>query len=539
MTTIQIYDTTLRDGTQSEEINLSTEDKLRIATRLDQLGVAYIEGGWPGSNPKDKRFFDEIRQYSLTTAKVAAFGSTHAAKATADTDTNLLSLIDSGAPVLTIFGKTWDIHVTEALKITQERNLELIRDSLAFLKPHAQELFYDAEHFFDGFKANASYALTCLRTAWDAGADILVLCDTNGGTLPEEIGAIMDQVRQELPQARLGIHVHNDSELAVANSLAAVRHGATQVQGTINGYGERCGNANLCSIIPNLELKMGLTCLPQGRLERLTDTSEFVAEVANLRSFKRQPYTGQSAFTHKGGVHVAAVRRNPRTYEHIEPELVGNKQRILLSDLAGQSNILFKAKQYGFELDKGDPFVLELLTELKNREDQGYEYSAAEASYELLVNRVLGRARTYFRLVSFRIMDSVFTEAAEPFTEATVMLRVGGMVEHTAATGKGPVNAMDCALRKGLGRFYPNLSEMRLLDFKVRVLSGSLKAERNGGTASVVRVLIESGDAKNKWTTVGVSYNIIEASRQALEDSINYKLFKDDQKKLTQAIRNI
>ncbi|NLW80928.1 MAG: citramalate synthase [Desulfovibrionales bacterium] len=539
MQSIQIYDTTLRDGTQSEELSLSTEDKMRIATRLDHLGVAYIEGGWPGSNPKDKRFFNEMRQYELQTARLAAFGSTHAAKNTADVDPNLQALLESGAPVLTIFGKTWDIHVNDALKITLERNLELIRDSLAFLRPHCQELFYDAEHFFDGFKTNAEYAKTCLRTAWSAGADLLVLCDTNGGSLPEEIAAIMDAVSADLPEARFGIHVHNDCELAVANSLAAVRHGAVQVQGTINGYGERCGNANLSSIIPNLELKMGLPCLPPGNLERLTGTSAFVSEVANLRSFKRQPYTGQSAFTHKGGVHVAAVRRNPRTYEHIEPELVGNKRRIVLSDLAGQSNILFKAKQYGFELDKGDPFVLELLTELKNREDQGYEYSAAEASYELLVNRVLGRARTYFRLISFRILDSVFTEGVAPFTEATVMLRVGGVIEHTAATGKGPVNAMDCALRKGLERFYPNLKEMRLMDFKVRVLAGVVRDDGNSGTASEVRVLIESGDQKSRWTTVGVSYNIIEASRQALEDSINYKLFKDDQKKLTQAIREI
>lgn len=539
MNRIQIYDTTLRDGTQSEELNLSTEDKLRIATRLDQLGVAYIEGGWPGSNPRDKRFFSEIRQYELQTAKLAAFGSTHASKTSAEHDPNLQALVESEAPVLTIFGKTWDIHVNDALKITLERNLELIRDSLTFLRPHAQELFYDAEHFFDGFKANAEYAMTCLRTAWSAGAELLVLCDTNGGSMPDEIASIMDRVRTQLPEARIGIHVHNDCELAVANSLTAVRHGAIQVQGTINGYGERCGNANLCSIIPNLELKMGYSCLPKGHLERLTSTSAFVSEVANLRCFKRQPFTGQSAFTHKGGVHVAAVRRNPRTYEHIEPELVGNKQRILLSDLAGQSNILFKAKQYGFELDKGDPFVLELLTELKNREEKGYEYSAAEASYELLVNRVLGRARTYFRLISFRIMDSVFTEGAEPFTEATVMLRVGGVIEHTAATGKGPVNAMDCALRKGLEKFYPNLSEMQLMDFKVRVLTGAVREDGHSGTASVVRVLIESGDQKSRWTTVGVSYNIIEASRRALEDSINYKLFKDDQKKLTQAIRNI
>lgn len=534
---IQIYDTTLRDGTQSEEITLSTEDKQRIAVKLDQLGVTYIEGGWPGSNPRDKRFFAEMRQYELRTARLAAFGSTHAARTTAHADENLLALVESGAPVLTIFGKTWDIHVTEALQIPLERNLELIRDSLGFLRPHAGELFYDAEHFFDGYKANPGYAMACLREALQAGADLLVLCDTNGGSLPAEIASIMDAVRSELPEAMFGIHTHNDCELAVANALAAVEHGAIHVQGTINGYGERCGNANLCSIIPNLELKMGCPCLPDDHLRLLSDASAFVSEVANLRAFKRQPYTGQSAFTHKGGIHVSAVRRNPRTYEHIEPERVGNKRRVLLSDLSGQANILLKARQYGFELDKGDPFVLELLTELKTREERGYEYSAAEASYELLVNRVLGRARSYFRLLNVRIMDSVLAGDSEPFTEATVMLRVGGVVEHTAATGKGPVNAMDCALRKALERFYPNLGEMRLMDFKVRVLSGM--TQESGGTASEVRVLIESGDRLGRWTTVGVSYNIIEASRQALEDSINYKLFKDDQKKLTQAIRNI
>jgi 2-isopropylmalate synthase len=535
---IQIYDTTLRDGNQSEEISFSTDDKLRIATKLDELGVAYIEGGWPGANPKDKRFFQEIQNYNLS-ARIAAFGSTHNAKANAENDTNLAELIASKAPVLTIFGKTWDIHVTEALKISLERNLELIADSLRFLRPHAAELFYDAEHFFDGFKDNPEYALACLRTAHEAGADVLVLCDTNGGALPHEIAAAMDAVRQHLPQAKLGIHTHNDGELAVANTLTAVRHGAVQVQGTINGYGERCGNANLCSVIPNLELKMGLACLPPGHLERLTDTAEFVADVANLRSFARQPFTGRSAFTHKGGVHVAAVRRNPRTYEHIPPERVGNRQRIVLSDQSGQSNILYKARQYGFQLDKGDPFVLELLSELKKREDEGYEYAAAEASYELLVNRVLGRARSYFRIAAIRILDSLFTENGEPFTEATVMLRVGGLLEHTAATGRGPVNAMDNALRKGLEKFYPALAQMELLDFKVRVLSRPQGATEGRGTASFVRVLIESGDRKSRWTTVGVSYNIIEASRQALEDSINYKLFKDDQRKLTEAIREI
>ena len=538
MQTVKIYDTTLRDGTQAEDVNFSTEDKIRVAQKLDELGIHYIEGGWPASNPTDQRFFQEIKNYDLKTAKIAAFGSTHLAKKSPENDPNLNSLLQAQTPVVTIFGKTWDIHVQEALRTTLERNLELIYNSLAFLRPQVKELFFDAEHFFDGFKANKDYALACLKKAFEAGADVFVLCDTNGGTITSELATIVDQVRKELPEAQLGIHAHNDSELAVANSLIAVEKGIVQVQGTINGYGERCGNANLCSIIPNLQLKMGYKCLPEEKLQLLTSVSHFVSEVANLSSFHRQPFVGKSAFAHKGGVHVSAVRRNPKTYEHIPPETVGNKQRILLSDLAGQSNILFKARQYGFHLDKDDPFVLDLLSRLKDLESQGYEYTAAEASFELLLNRTLGRARRYFTLEEFRVLETKRMEDKEPVSEATVRVRVGGMLEHTAATGKGPVNALDNALRKALEKFYPTLSEVQLLDFKVRVFSVLTHGDLSG-TASRVRVLIESGDHQARWITVGVSYNIIEASRQALEDALNYKLFKDDKEKLTRAIIEI
>ncbi|PKN09140.1 MAG: citramalate synthase [Deltaproteobacteria bacterium HGW-Deltaproteobacteria-8] len=526
-----IYDTTLRDGTQAEELHLTTEDKIRIACKLDELGIHYIEGGWPGSNPTDKLFFKEIKNYNLKNAKVAAFGSTHNSKTAPDSDPNLRAILDSGVEVATIFGKTWDFHVTHALRVTLPRNLELISGSLAALRPGVRELFYDAEHFFDGFKANPEYALSCLKAAQKAGADVLVLCDTNGGTMTDELARIIVQVQSALPGAALGIHTHNDAELAVANSLEAVRLGAVQVQGTINGYGERCGNANLCSIIPSLELKLGVSCIGAENLEKLTRMANYVAETVNLRPFPRQPYVGGSAFAHKGGVHVSAVVKNPETYEHIRPELVGNVNRILLSDLAGRSNILFKAKQYGYDLDKDDPAVMDLLAELKRRETMGYEYSVAEASYEILFFRMMGWSKRYFQLVNYRVLDAV-NEEKEPFSEATVMLQVRGDVAHTAATGRGPVNALDVALRRALEPSYPTLAQMRLLDFKVRVMS--IANKDGGGTASFVRVLIESGDKRDRWTTVGVSHNIIEASWQALVDSINYKLFKDDPQKWPQ-----
>ncbi|MHC1701761.1 MAG: citramalate synthase [Humidesulfovibrio sp.] len=526
-----IYDTTLRDGTQAEELHLTTEDKIRIACKLDELGIHYIEGGWPGSNPTDKLFFKEIRNYSLKNAKIAAFGSTHNNKSAPDSDPNLKAILESGVEVATIFGKTWDFHVTHALRVTLPRNLELIQGSLAALRPGLRELFYDAEHFFDGFKANPEYALSCLKAARAAGADVLVLCDTNGGTMTSELAEIIARVQAALPGAALGIHTHNDAELAVANSLEAVRLGAVQVQGTVNGYGERCGNANLCSIIPSLELKLGVSCIGPENLKKLTSVSHYVSETVNVRPFPRQPYVGGSAFAHKGGVHVSAVVKNPETYEHIRPELVGNVNRILLSDLAGRSNILFKARQYGYDLDKDDPAVLDLLAELKRRETMGYEYSVAEASYEILFFRMMGWSKRYFQLVNYRVLDAVNADK-EPFSEATVMLQVRGEVAHTAATGRGPVNALDVALRRALEPSYPTLAQMRLLDFKVRVMS--LLNRDGGGTASFVRVLIESGDKQDRWTTVGVSHNIIEASWQALVDSINYKLFKDDPQKWPQ-----
>lgn len=528
MTKISIYDTTLRDGTQAEEINLGLEDKLKVALQLDKLGVDYAEGGWPGSNPTDKRFFKEAKTLGLKHTKISAFGSTHAPRGKADSDANLKALIDARPDAMAIFGKTWDLHAREALGITLERNFELIADSIGHLRPHVAELFFDAEHFFDGYKADADFALTCLKKAHEAGADALVLCDTNGGSLPHEVADIVRAVKAALPDADIGMHAHNDSELAVANSLAAVAAGCVQVQGTINGFGERCGNANLCSIIPNLELKMGLACLPEGNLKLLTEVSHVVSEICNLRPLLRQAFVGRSAFAHKGGIHVSAVLKNPETYEHIRPETVGNVQRVLLSDLAGRSNILAKAKQYGYQLKKDDPAVMDLLAEIKDREAQGYEYSAAEASFELLFFRTMGWSKRYFQLQSFRVLDTHDRNGA-PFSEATVMLKVRGEVQHTASTGEGPVNALDTALRKALLDAYPSLAEMRLLDFKVRVMGGAVRDA--GGTASVVRVLIESGDKQGRWVTVGVSHNIIDASWQALTDAITYKLFKDDPQK--------
>ena len=528
-TPIQIYDTTLRDGTQSEEIHFTTADKVRLTQKLDDLGVAYIEGGWPGSNPTDSQYFQEIRNYQLKHSKIAAFGSTHTPKTSPENDLSFKQALLADPQAITLFGKTWDIHVKEALRISKERNLELIQDSLAYIRPHIPELFFDAEHFFDGFKADQAYAMACLDKAIQAGADVVVLCDTNGGTLTTELQDIIQAVQEAHPRQKLGIHVHNDCELAVANSLQAVNCGVRQVQGTINGYGERCGNANLSSIIPALELKMHCQCLPEGNLKKLRNTALYISEVANIRPFIRQPFVGKSAFAHKGGIHVSAVRRNPLTYEHIPPESVGNKRRVLLSDLSGQSNILFKAKQFGIPLEKTDPAVKDVLAKVKELESIGYEYAVAEASFELLLNQAIGRGKKYYTLLGFRVTDAKTTEENTPFSEATVMIQVGGEIEHTAATGDGPVNALDNALRKGLEIFYPSLKEMTLMDFKVRVLTPNQNL--CPGTASRVRVLIESGDQHDRWVTVGVSENIVEASWQALVDSINYKLFKDDQRR--------
>jgi len=521
MSFVKLYDTTLRDGTQAEDISFLVEDKIRIAHKLDELGIHYIEGGWPGSNPKDVAFFKDIKKEKLSQAKIAAFGSTRRAKITPDKDHNLKTLVQAEPDVCTIFGKTWDFHVREALRISLEENLELIFDSLEYLKARVPEVFYDAEHFFDGYRANPDYAIKTLKAAQDAKVDCIVLCDTNGGTMPFDLVEIIREVRRHIT-APLGIHTHNDSECAVANSLHAVNEGIVQVQGTINGFGERCGNANLCSIIPALKIKMKRECISDEQMRKLRELSRFVYELANLSPNKHQPYVGNSAFAHKGGVHVSAIQRHPETYEHIRPELVGNMTRVLISDLSGRSNILAKAEEFNINMDSKDPVTLEILDNIKEMENRGYQFEGAEASFELLMKRALGTHRKYFSVIGFRVIDEKRHEDQKPFSEATIMVKVGGKVEHTAAEGNGPVNALDNALRKALEKFYPKLREVKLLDYKVRVLPAGQ------GTASSIRVLIESGDKEARWGTVGVSENIIDASYQALIDSIEYKLHRGD-----------
>jgi 2-isopropylmalate synthase len=518
---IKIYDTTLRDGTQGEGVSFSMEDKVRLASRLDALGLHYIEGGWPGSNPKDLRFFRRMQDVTLKHAKLAAFSMTRRAGGTAESDANMQALLDAGAPVATIVGKSWDFHVTGALGTTLDENLAMIGDTIAFLRPRMDEVMFDAEHFFDGFRRNCDYALGTLRAAEEAGAHWIVLCDTNGGTLPHDLVQILQVVSKHV-KTPLGIHVHNDAECAVASSLAAVREGVGQVQGTVNGYGERCGNANLVSIIPNLVLKMGLECIPEPNLRELRDVSRFVSELANRKPWDSQPYVGDSAFAHKGGMHVSAVQKHPETYEHVEPEAVGNHRRVLVSELAGKSNILWKAREYGIDLDRETPDSRRILDQLKTLEDQGFQFEGAEASFELLMERALGRHKPYFELDAYRVIVEEQNADQEPVAEATVRVRVKGMLEHTAAAGNGPVNALDHALRKALEEFYPNLREMKLLDYKVRIL------DESKGTAAKTRVLITSGDGEETWGTVGVADNIIEASWQALVDSIEYKLRRDE-----------
>jgi len=513
---VLIYDTTLRDGTQGEGISLSVDDKLNIALRLDQFGIHYIEGGWPGSNPKDMEFFHRVQELPLKHAKITAFGSTRRQGVAAQDDENLQKLLESGVKVVTIFGKSWDFHVTEALKTTLEENLLMIFDSIRFLKEHQLEVIFDAEHFFDGYKNNASYALQALKKAEEAGADWIVLCDTNGGTLPHEIKEIVEEVVSQL-HTPIGIHCHNDSECGVANSISAVRAGVRQVQGTINGYGERCGNANLVSIIPNLQLKLGFTCIEDSQLKQLTSLSRYVHEIANVVQPKNQPFVGVSAFAHKGGMHVSAILKAPETYEHLAPEAIGNNRRVLVSELAGQSNLIFKAKELDIDLDKSNPVNKEVIQKLKEKEHEGYQYEGAEASFELLLREGLGELHELFSLDSFKIL--VEKNAHSAFnTEAIIKLKVGNEIVHTAAEGNGPVNALDNALRKALETYYPGLQQMSLSDYKVRVL------DEGGATAAKVRVLIESTNGKEKWTTVGVSENIIEASWQALCDSIRYML---------------
>ncbi len=521
MRLVEIYDTTLRDGTQGEGISFSAEDKVKIALKFDKMGFHYIEGGWPGSNPKDMEFFSRIREHKLEHAKITAFGSTRRPQIEAHNDDNLKCIIASGVSAATIFGKTWDFHVTHALNTTLEENLAMIRESVAYLKSTGMEVIYDAEHFFDGFTANREYALRTLQAARDGGARILVLCDTNGGSLPGRIREVVELVVYDLG-VPVGIHCHNDGELAVANSLMAVEAGAVQVQGTVNGYGERCGNANLCSLIPNLSIKYGMETVPREKLSKLTALSRYVSEVANLHPVSSQPYVGSSAFTHKAGVHVSAIMKNPRTYEHAEPETVGNNRRVLVSELSGLSNMIYKYDEMNLDLAMQKEETRQVLEHIKELENQGYQFEGAEGSFELLLRKLKQNYREPFRLENMRIIVE-FKENTAIQTEATIKLSVGDRVVHTAAEGNGPVNALDNALRKALEEFYPCIKSMQLIDYKVRVL------DEKDGTGAVVRVLIESGNGRRTWGTVGVSQNIIEASWKALVDSMAYGLLKIDE----------
>jgi len=519
MRKIEIYDTTLRDGAQSEDISFSVEDKLRIVQKLDELGVHYIEGGWPGSNPRDAEFFKKAKNLKLKTSTLVAFGSTHKASHKVNADPNIKAILAPKTPAVTIVGKTWDFHVKEALRVSLQTNLDLIYNSVAYLKKRIPKVFFDAEHFFDGYKANPDYAFKALEAAVDGGADCLVLCDSNGGTLPHDLGNIVKKVVGKF-KTPIGIHAHNDAECAVANSIIAVELGVSHVQGTINGLGERCGNANLISIIPNLKLKLKCGCITDYQLRKLKEVSRFVTEIANLRHFKRQPYVGDSAFAHKGGIHVSAIQRRAETYEHIKPELVGNYQRVLISDLSGRSNIIRKAKEFNLKIDPDSPKITQIIKEMKELENQGFQFEGAEASFELLMKKTFGLYRKFFDLIGFRVIIEKRKEGEVPLSEATIMVKVDGKLEHTAATGNGPVNAIDNAIRKALEKFYPQLKQVKLIDYKVRVLTAGT------GTSAKVRVLVESGDDRHKWGTVGVSENIIEASWQALVDSIEYKLLR-------------
>jgi len=522
-TKIFIYDTTLRDGTQGEEISFSVEDKIKIAHHLDEFGVDYIEGGWPGSNPKDMEFFENMKGVTLKHAKLAAFGSTCRASSSPESDENVCQLLKADTPVVTIFGKSWDMHVTEALGTTHERNIEIISSTVKYLKGNGKEVIYDAEHFFDGFRANPDYAIKTLRAAEAGGADFIVLCDTNGGTLPHEVESIVGIALKSV-KIPVGIHAHNDTEVAVANSLAAVRAGCTQIQGTVNGFGERCGNANLCSIVPNLQLKMDIQVVPPAKLKTLTELSRFVSEVANLQPRKNLPFVGQSAFAHKGGIHVSAVMKSARTYEHINPDLVGNSRRVLVSDLSGKSNVLYKAQELGIKMEGNNGKASLIVNELKALENDGYVFEDADASLEILMRKDAGEVEMPFNLEALRIIIEKNANDGITHTEAVIKVRVGDMIEHTAAEGNGPVNALDNALRKALVQFYPQLAETKLSDYKVRVVDGS------DGTSAKVRVLIETTDHDSNWNTVGVSENIIEASWKALVDSIVFKMMKDNDK---------
>lgn len=520
MNRVAIYDTTLRDGSQGEGVSFTVRDKLAVTEKLDDLGVAYVEGGWPGSNPRDAEYFAEMRGRRLRHARLAAFGSTARPGKPPSRDENVKALLAAETPVVTIVAKTWKRQVLDALRIEPEENIELIDKTVRYLAERTEEVILDAEHFFDGYASDPQYALECLAAAARAGAAVLCLCDTRGGSLP---AAIVTGVRAAAATgAAIGIHCHNDGELAVANSLAAVDAGAVHVQGTINGFGERCGNANLCSIIPNLQLKMGRRCIGDDQLKRLAETARFLYAAANREPDRHQAYIGTSAFAHKGGLHVSAIQRDSSTYEHIDPALVGNAQRVLVSDLSGRSNLVYKAREFGLDLSDRADELASVLGEVKRLESVGFQFEGADASLELLLRKNLNSKERFFRLIGFRVVDDKRNEDEHSASEATVMIEgPDGTVEHTAASGDGPVNALDLATRKALVKFYPALADVRLLDYKVRVLAGET------GTGSLVRVLIESGDEDDRWGTVGVSHNVVEASWQALVDSFVYKLHKD------------
>jgi len=513
---ITLYDTTLRDGAQREGLSFSLDDKLKIAERLDELGVSYIEGGWPGSNPKDMAFFERVAGLGLTQATVTAFGSTRRAGVSVEEDGNIRALVEAGTPAVALVGKSWDLHVEQVLRTTAEENLRMIADSVRYLKSKGREVIYDAEHFFDGYGADPAYALQTLAAASDAGADVLVLCDTNGGSLPSLVRVVVAEV-QQATSTPLGIHAHNDSEMAVANSLVAVESGIRHVQGTINGYGERCGNANLCSVIPGLQLKMGIRCVTDEQLHTLTETSRYVSELANLRADAHLAYVGHSAFAHKGGTHVNALVKSEQSYQHIDPGLVGNRKRVVVSELSGKSNIAYKAKEFGLDLEDGGEQARQVLQHIKTLENRGFQFEGAEGSVELLLRRARPDYVPPFKLLDFHVLVRSNDDGGMA-AEATVKVQVGDQVMHTAADGNGPVNALDAAVRKALLPSYPHLADVHLSDYKVRILDGE------AGTAAQTRVLIHSTNGHRTWSTVGSSPNIIEASWLALMDSLEYAL---------------
>ncbi len=521
MKTITIYDTTLRDGMQGEGVSLSGTGKLRMASILDDFGIDYIEGGYAASNPKDMEFFTAIRRKKLVNARIAAFGSTRRANTPVAEDAGTRKLLEAGADTVTIFGKAWKLHVDDVLKTTEAENLAMVGDTIRHLKKHGKEVIFDAEHFFDGYRDSPAFARRVLQAAAEAGADVLVLCDTRGGGLPNDI---YDITRTIVANYRLpiGIHCHNDGGMSTANSIEAVRAGALHVQGTMNGYGERCGNADLCVIIPNLVLKMGCRCLRDGKLKDLCSVSHLMDDLLNIPHNHRLPYSGESAFAHKAGMHVNAVQKNPESFEHIDPQTVGNKRRILISELSGGSNVLLKAVEMGVDMSKASPEVKNVLHELEELERKGYEFEAADASFQLLLQKVLKKRPSFFDLEGFRVIVEKRGRTQPCVSEATVKLSVKGKCAHTVGEGDGPVNALDCALRRALMGFYPAIEKVSLQDYRVRILDPA------HGTAAKTRVLIESSDGRNTWGTVGVSENIIEASWEALVDSVEYKLFKEE-----------